>query len=139
MCFFFVAVLPRSSSFVAVAAAALGFGPAVVGARAGGGLEHLFVQHGSGACAEGHALRALTLGFREIDLWASVDGCCVPLLTTGEEETRASSRGAFCSLAVLWDLYPAGVRSADERRASGSRCTRRWRCIASLWPRFSCS
>ena len=35
-----------------------GFGPAVVGARAGGGLEHLFVQHGSGACAEGHALRA---------------------------------------------------------------------------------
>ena len=115
-----------------------GFGPAVVGARA---------EAGSSTCScstdRARARRAtrcaLTLGFREIDLWASVDGCCVPLLTTGEEETRASSRGAFCSLAVLWDFYPAGVRSADERRASGSRCTRRWRCIASLWPRFSCS
>ena len=134
--FFFVAVLPRSSSFVAVAAAALGQRSSARVLEAGSSTCSCSTDR---ARARRATRCALTLGFREIDLWASVDGCCVPLLTTGEEETRASSRGAFCSLAVLWDFYPAGVRSADERRASGSRCTRRWRCIASLWPRFSCS
>ena len=70
-----------------------------------------------------HALRAdeLVLGPRWPRL--SVD-CCVPLLTMSEEETRASARGAFCSLAVYGTLSRPASRNADVA-AFGSRCTPR--------------
>ena len=111
--FFFVAVLPRSSSFVAVAAAALGQRSSARVLEAGSSTCSCSTDR---ARARRATRCALTLGFREIDLWASVDGCCVPLLTTGEEETRASSRGAFCSLAVFMGLLPG--RRPERRRAT---------------------
>ena len=95
---------PRLSPSVAVGAAALAQQLSAV--RAGGGLEHLFVQHGSGACSmEGsHALRT-HVGFSGRRFCASVDGCC-SVLTMGKSNeglrprrallTRRQFYGTFC-------------------------------------------
>ena len=114
---------PRPSFFVAVAAAALGQRSSAT--RTGGGLEHLLVQHGSGACARRARTRCALTSWCSGRRWPrlSVD-CCVPLLTMSEEETRASARGAFCSLAVYGTLSRPASRNADVA-AFGSRCTPR--------------
>ena len=93
--------------------------------RTGGGLEHLLVQHGSGACARRARTRCALTSWCSGRRWPrlSVD-CCVPLLTMSEEETRASARGAFCSLAVYGTLSRPASRNADVA-AFGSRCTPR--------------
>ena len=114
---------PRPSLFVAVAAAALGQRSSAT--RTGGGLEHLLVQHGSGACARRARTRCALTSWCSGRRWPrlSVD-CCVLLLTMSEEETRASARGAFCSLAVYGTLSRPASRNADVA-AFGSRCTPR--------------
>ena len=121
----------RAFSSHAAAAIALrgggrgGLGPAIVGdadwrrARAPARAAWIRRVREKGS----HALRAdeLVLGPRWPRL--SVD-CCVPLLTMSEEETRASARGAFCSLAVYGTLSRPASRNADVA-AFGSRCTPR--------------
>ena len=121
--FLFRRMRPRPSLFVAVAAAALGQRSSAT--RTGGGLEHLLVQHGSGACARRARTRCALTSWCSGRRWPrlSVD-CCVLLLTMSEEETRASARGAFCSLAVYGTLSRPASRNADVA-AFGSRCTPR--------------
>ena len=127
---------PRPSLFVAVAAAALGQRSSAT--RTGGGLEHLLVQHGSGACARRARTRCALTSWCSGRRWPrlSVD-CCVPLLTMSEEETRASARGAFCSLAVYGTLSRPASRNADVAAFGSSAHLAQ--VHLSLFPRFSCS